>query len=195
MAINYEAAEWKDGQQGGTPIDAAALNKMENGISEACAGVDQLNEPGNVTTEDIADKSVTTAKIADGAVGTAQLSDDLRDSVSQIQNTPVENPVQSYVFPDLPIYGTKRGNVAEIFISSNSSVLVETGFHVIGHLKPGCCPSQTTDVLWGVANSGGSTAWLMLRVGTNGEISTYMQYGVTPVTVTTMRISATFVTA
>lgn len=83
MAIGYEATEWKDGAQGGTPIDAAALNKMENGISEACAAVDLLNEEGNVTTEDIASKAVTTEKIADGAVGLDQLSEELRDSVSQ----------------------------------------------------------------------------------------------------------------
>ena len=83
MAIGYEATEWKDGAQGGTPIDAAALNKMENGISEACAAVDLLNEEGNVTTEDIASKAVTTEKIADGAVGLDQLSEEVRDSVSQ----------------------------------------------------------------------------------------------------------------
>lgn len=83
MAIGYEATEWKDGAQGGTPIDAAALNKMENGISEACAAVDLLNQEGNVTTEDIASKAVTTEKIADGAVGLDQLSEEVRDSVSQ----------------------------------------------------------------------------------------------------------------
>lgn len=84
MAIGYEATEWKDGAQGGTPIDAAALNKMENGISEACAAVDLLNEEGNVTTSDIASKAVTTEKIADGAVGLDQLSEEVRDSVSQV---------------------------------------------------------------------------------------------------------------
>ena len=84
MAIGYEATEWKDGAQGGTPIDAAALNKMENGISEACAAVDLLNEEGNVTTGDIASKAVTTEKIADGAVGLDQLSEEVRDSVSQL---------------------------------------------------------------------------------------------------------------
>lgn len=85
MAIGYEATEWKDGAQGGTPIDAAALNKMENGISEACAAVDLLNEEGNVTTGDIASKAVTTEKIADGAVGLDQLSEEVRDSVSRTE--------------------------------------------------------------------------------------------------------------
>ena len=43
MAINYEAREWRDDEIGGTEIDSTALNHMEQGISEACAGVDLLN--------------------------------------------------------------------------------------------------------------------------------------------------------
>ena len=62
--ISYEASkEWKDFQTGGTRIDAADLNHMEQGISDACAGVDELRakrlptylvaENGDTATQDI----------------------------------------------------------------------------------------------------------------------------------------------
>ena len=54
-AIDYDSLEWKDDAAGGTPIEAAALNRMEGGIADACAGVDQLRTkrlPTYVVTED-----------------------------------------------------------------------------------------------------------------------------------------------
>lgn len=87
MAISYSPREWADGSSGGTPIDAASLNRMESGIANAVAGVNQLNEAGNVTTDDIAAAAVSTDKIADGAVTSAKLAQAVRDSISQAQST------------------------------------------------------------------------------------------------------------
>lgn len=44
MAIGYEAQEWKDGAEGGTPIDAAALNRIESGIAQTALVTDELAE-------------------------------------------------------------------------------------------------------------------------------------------------------
>ena len=62
-AIDYESLEWKDDAAGGTPIEAAALNRMEQGIADACAGVDQLRtkrlptylvaQDGDTATQDL----------------------------------------------------------------------------------------------------------------------------------------------
>lgn len=62
-AIDYDSLEWKDDAAGGTPIEAAALNRMEQGIADACAGVDQLRtkrlptylvaQDGDTATQDL----------------------------------------------------------------------------------------------------------------------------------------------
>ena len=62
-AIDYKSLEWKDDAAGGTPIEAAALNRMEQGIADACAGVDQLRtkrlptylvaQDGDTATQDL----------------------------------------------------------------------------------------------------------------------------------------------
>ena len=72
MAIEYEAREWKDDSVGGTPIDAASLNRMEGGISEACNAIDRMEAGG-----------VSEGMISDGAVSEDKLSEGLRDFVSQ----------------------------------------------------------------------------------------------------------------
>src|SRR5690606_19716975 len=40
--MSYTPLEWKDGPQGGTPITAAALNRMEQGIVDAHTEVDAI---------------------------------------------------------------------------------------------------------------------------------------------------------
>lgn len=75
MAIDYHTREWKDDQTGGTPIDAANLNRMEQGIANACAGVDGIKGTGGVSAD----------MIADGSISESKLSSDLRDFVSQTQ--------------------------------------------------------------------------------------------------------------
>ena len=73
MAIEYEAREWKDDSVGGTPIDAASLNRMEGGISEACNAIDRMEAGG-----------VSEGMISDGAVSEDKLSEGLRDFVSRL---------------------------------------------------------------------------------------------------------------
>lgn len=62
--IAYEPTkEWADFQTGGTRIDAADLNNMEQGISDACAAVDELRtkrlptyvvaQDGDTATQDV----------------------------------------------------------------------------------------------------------------------------------------------
>lgn len=63
-AIGYEQTkEWKQFQTGGTRVDADDLNRMEGGIVDACAGVDQLRtkrlptylvaQDGDTATQDL----------------------------------------------------------------------------------------------------------------------------------------------
>ena len=113
-AIDYESLEWKDDAAGGTPIEAAALNRMEQGIADACAGVDQLRTKrlptylvatgGDEATQDvyqeailgpclIVDLSTATTYYDNGEDGEGHERtkltsgadiDDLRDSLSHI---------------------------------------------------------------------------------------------------------------
>lgn len=67
--IAYEPTkEWQDFQTGGTRIDAADLNNMENGISDACAAVDELRtkrlptylvaQDGDTATQDVYQEAI-----------------------------------------------------------------------------------------------------------------------------------------
>ncbi len=113
--ISYESTkEWKDFQTGGTRIDASDLNNMEAGITDACAGVDELRtkrlptylvaENGDTATQDvyladilgpclILDLSTRTTYYDDGedgegherkAITSGDDIDALRDSVSRV---------------------------------------------------------------------------------------------------------------
>lgn len=112
--IAYEPTkEWQDFQTGGTRIDAADLNNMEQGISDACAAVDELRTKrlptylvatgGDEATQDvyqgtilgpclIVDLSTATTYYDNGEDGDGHERtkltsgadiDDLRDSLSQ----------------------------------------------------------------------------------------------------------------
>lgn len=113
--IAYEPTkEWQDFQTGGTRIDAADLNNMENGISNACNAVDELRtkrlptylvaQDGDTATQDVyQDAILGPCLIVDLATATTYYDngedgethertkltsgadiDDLRDSLSQI---------------------------------------------------------------------------------------------------------------
>lgn len=67
--IAYEPTkEWQDFQTGGTRIDAADLNNMENGISDACNAVDELRtkrlptylvaQDGDTATQDVYQEAI-----------------------------------------------------------------------------------------------------------------------------------------
>ena len=113
-AIDYESLEWKDDASGGTPIDAAALNRMEGGIADACAGVDELRtrrlptyvvaQDGDTATQDVySDDILGPCLILDLATRTTYYEtggdedghrkelvsgadvDEIRDSVSQLR--------------------------------------------------------------------------------------------------------------
>ena len=61
--IAYEGKEWQSYQTGGTLVRAVDLNNMEKGISDACAGVDELRtkrlptyvvaQDGDTATQDV----------------------------------------------------------------------------------------------------------------------------------------------
>lgn len=113
--IAYEPTkEWQDFQTGGTRIDAVDLNNMEQGISDACAAVDELRtkrlptylvaQDGDTATQDvyqeailgpclIVDLSTATTYYDNGEDGETHERtkltsgadiDDLRDSLSQV---------------------------------------------------------------------------------------------------------------
>lgn len=80
----YTKQQWRDGPTGQTPIDAAHLSVIEQGISDAhdafapaaFKSSTQTALAGGVVTADmIADNSVGSAEIATGAVTPSELSD------------------------------------------------------------------------------------------------------------------------
>lgn len=66
--ITYTPTVWADGADGGTPINAANLNNMEEAI---------------VALVERTTKQIVTSMIADGAVTNAKLDQTLRDSLSR----------------------------------------------------------------------------------------------------------------
>ena len=44
MPIDYQAHEWKAGEEGRTPVNAENLNRMEQGIADACAFADEYEK-------------------------------------------------------------------------------------------------------------------------------------------------------
>ena len=111
--IDYESTEWADDSVGGTPITATQLNRMEGGIADACAAVDQLRTKrlptylvatgGDEATQDVYQEAILgPCLIVDLATATTYYDngedgeghertkltsgadiDDLRDSLSQ----------------------------------------------------------------------------------------------------------------
>lgn len=73
--ISYTPTTWADGSEGGTPIDAAKLNNIESGISDAVAAIG----PNDTT--------------ADGTLK-AQI-DALGESVSSLNGTVVHGTAQA----------------------------------------------------------------------------------------------------
>lgn len=65
--ITYTPTVWQDGEDGGTPINAANMNNIEEAI---------------VALVERTTKQVVTSMIADGAVTNAKLDQTLRDSLS-----------------------------------------------------------------------------------------------------------------
>lgn len=90
--ITYTPTVWADGADGGTPINAANLNNMEEAI---------------VALVERTTKQVVTSMIADGAVTKAKLDQTLRDSLSQITAEPHPS------HPGMNIYArNKDGSIA-----------------------------------------------------------------------------------
>ena len=119
-SIDYQSLEWKDDAAGGTPIEAAALNRMEGGISDACAAVDDLRtkrlptyvvaQDGDTATQDvytedilgpclILDLATRTTYYETGgdeeghrkAITSGADIDELRDSLSRINKLNLED--------------------------------------------------------------------------------------------------------
>lgn len=69
--ITYTPTVWADGEDGGTPINAANMNNIEEAI---------------VALVERTAKQVVTSMIADGAVTNAKLDQTLRDSLSRLDD-------------------------------------------------------------------------------------------------------------
>lgn len=53
MAVDFEAREWKDGASGGTGIDAASLNRIEQGVVDTSNAVNDLLESSPSAGKDL----------------------------------------------------------------------------------------------------------------------------------------------
>lgn len=88
--ITYEPIDWADGVEGGTPVNAGNLGRMEDAIK---ALVDKVNDP--ITIDDIGADAIGADQIVDGAVGSNKIANDsvgsekltptLRDSLSRMR--------------------------------------------------------------------------------------------------------------
>ena len=157
-AIDYESLEWKDDASGGTPIDAAALNRMEGGIADACAGVDELRtrrlptyvvaQDGDTATQDVySDDILGPCLILDLATRTTYYEtggdedghrkelvsgadvDEIRDSVSQ----DVKELGNSCFY-------WKVGRT--VFVSVQGAAPLSSGSNLIGTLPKGYRPAH-----------------------------------------------------
>lgn len=186
--IAYSPTDWKDDAAGGTPITAAELNRMETGISDACAGVDRLvgkrlqtflvASDGSTATQDIYSESIVGPCLvldlalratyyvpADGdrvLLTSGSDIDTLRDSVSQIK-TETETLEISY--------GKVRkiGNVVFFDISRNVDFsLGSWEQYKLGTLPAGFRPSSGVTLPLTCYTAGNST--LVVSIGTDGSV-------------------------
>ena len=100
--ITYTPTVWADGADGGTPINAANLNNMEEAI---------------VALVERTTKQVVTSMIADGAVTSAKLDQTLRDSLSQANSKlSFGSGIKS-----MGVWGTKKAGMTFSFVYSDET--------------------------------------------------------------------------
>ena len=79
MSISYSKTNWQDSPSTATPLNAANLNKIENGIEAAVNGINELDSgklssaAGAVKTANIDTGAVTEAKLDTDSVATAKI--------------------------------------------------------------------------------------------------------------------------
>lgn len=78
--ITYEPVEWADGVEGGTPINAGNLGRMEGAIE---ALVEKVNTP--ITSDDIGEGAVGNTQIAADSVTSDKLAKPVQDLLSQMR--------------------------------------------------------------------------------------------------------------
>ena len=147
--IGYEGKEWKSYQTGGTLVRAADLNNIENGIVEACAGVDELRtkrlptyvvaQDGDTATQDVYSEDIlgpclildlatrTTYYETGGEEGGHRKAlvsgdeiDDIRDSVSR-------SSAECLMSSDVTGYATayRVGDIVTVLSKASSAALSE----------------------------------------------------------------------
>ena len=89
MPIDYQAHEWKAGEEGRTPVNAENLNRMEQGIADACAFADKYEK-----------------SVPNGSVNRWSLDDDF--------NNEIFGPLESY---DLDVAGGELRIIQNRYIS------------------------------------------------------------------------------
>ena len=86
MSISYSKTNWQDSPSTATPLNAANLNKIENGIEAAVNGINELDS-GKLSS---AAGAVKTANIDTGAVTEAKLATALKNTLYRM-DTATEN--------------------------------------------------------------------------------------------------------
>lgn len=85
--ITYEPVEWADGVEGGTPINAGNLGRMEGAIE---ALVEKVNTP--ITSDDIGEGAVGNTQIAADSVTSDKLAKPVQDLLSLAVKTVESSP-------------------------------------------------------------------------------------------------------
>lgn len=95
--ITYTPTVWADGEDGGTPINAANMNNIEEAI---------------VALVERTTKQVVTSMIADGAVTNLKLSPELQDLLSLLKNIRFDRDKKSVELPLPPSPGKPDNTLA-----------------------------------------------------------------------------------
>ncbi len=114
----YYTNGWQNGEEGGTPITAAAMNHMEGGVEDNAEAIDTLNS--NV------------ANLQNNRMYTPILSSNV--SVSANGGTATVNNAGTYGFYELCYYSISglRQTVCAPLVQTNIPVLVNTSTGAIG---------------------------------------------------------------
>ena len=121
--VSFAKKTWKDGSGGGTPVTAAELNRLEQGVADLTAAVNGLRE------------SVSQCFAPRGRVPYGGDANDVREIgahiISYETNNPVKNmPSGCYRYGSILVFSNDV-NIVQMYVTSETSPNVYVRIHII----------------------------------------------------------------